>query len=481
MSDTDIPPPAAPSGSPASPGPAADEVAGTRPMPLLERLGLHRRELRAWAMYDWANSGFMTTIVGSVFPIYYAQVAAANLTPTVAAFRYSMATTIGLTLITVLSPILGTIADFAPVKKRFLGIMVAIGASATAAMFFVQHGDWALALSLLMISNIGMMGSLIFYDALLPHIARGDELNRVSTAGYAIGFLGGGLLLALNLAWIQQPGWFGIPDAGMGVRISLLSVAVWWVVFSIPLFRGVREPALAAAREVPLRRAVGAAFVELRHTFGEMQHFKQAFLMLLAFLIYNDGIQTIIRMASLYAAQLGIGSTHLIIAFLMVQFLGIPCTFLYGRLADRIGAKPAIYITLVMYTMIAALGFFMTTALHFYLLAALVATVQGGSQALSRSLFASMIPEHRSSEFFGFFSVFDKFAGIFGPLLFALAIAITGSSQAAILSVVLFFVVGGLILTRVDVREGRRVAREDERLLLEQAAAAAATASLQRG
>jgi UMF1 family MFS transporter len=446
----------------------------TGKLPFLERLGLHRRELRAWAMYDWANSAFMTTIVGSVFPIYYAQVAAATLDPATAAFRFSIATTIALAFVTVLSPILGTIADFVPMKKKFLAASVAIGAGGTAAMFFIQRGDWALALALLALGNIGAMASLIFYDSLLPHIARGDELDRVSTAGYAIGFLGGGLLLAINLAWIQSPGTFGLPDTGAGVRLSFLSVAIWWVVFSIPLFRQVPEPPVRLAQAMPLGRAIGASFVELGHTFKELQRFKQAFLMLLAFLIYNDGIQTIIRMASLYATQLGIGSTHLILAFLLVQFLGIPFTFLYGMLAGRIGAKPSIFLTLVTYAAIATLGYFMTTATHFYLLATLVATVQGGSQALSRSLFASMIPRFKSSEFFGFFSVFEKFAGIFGPLLFAASIAMFGSSQAAILSVIAFFVIGGVILVFVNVDEGRKIARQVE---AEHAAAVAAAAA----
>jgi UMF1 family MFS transporter len=446
----------------------------TRKLPFLERLGLHRRELRAWAMYDWANSAFMTTIIGSVFPIYYAQVAAATLDPATAAFRFSMATTLALGFVTILSPVLGTIADFAPVKKKFLGASVAIGAGGTGAMYWIGHGDWALALTLFALGNIGAMASLIFYDSLLPHLAHGDELDRVSTAGYAIGFLGGGLLLAINLAWIMSPGTFGLSDTSAGVRLSLLSVAIWWVVFSIPLFRDVPEPPVRLAQSMPLSRAIGASFVELGHTFRELKRFQHAFLMLLAFLIYNDGIQTIIRMASIYATQLGIGSTHLIAAFLMVQFLGIPFTFLYGMLADRIGAKPSIFVTLVIYAVIATLGYFMKTATHFYMLAALVAIVQGGSQALSRSLFASMIPRFKSSEFFGFFSVFEKFAGLFGPLLFGLSITIFGSSQAAILSVIAFFVVGGAILVFVNVDEGRRIARQVE---AENAAAVAAAAA----
>jgi UMF1 family MFS transporter len=444
-------------------------------MPFLERLGLHRPELRAWAMYDWANSAFITTVVAAVFPIYYAQVAAAPLSPDEGAFWFSAATTVALAMIAVLSPVLGAMADYAAVKKRMLAVFLGIGVVATAAMFFIYRGDWVLALALFMLGNIGVYGTFTFYDSLLPHIARGDELDRVSTAGYAVGYLGGGLLLAINLAWIQKPAWFGIPDTGTAVRLSFLSVAVWWLLFSIPLFRRVPEPPLADTATRPsLGEAVGAAFLRLRLTFRELRRFKHAFLMLLAFLIYNDGIGTIIRMATLYATQIGIASGDLILALLIVQFVGVPCAFAFGSLAARVGAKRAIFLSLIVYTVITVLGFFMSSAWHFYVLAILVGTVQGGSQALSRSVFASMIPKDKSSEFFGFFSVSDKFAGILGPLLFAIAIKFFGSIRSAILSVILFFVVGAWLLTKVNVEEGERIARlaEAERLATEHEAGA---------
>jgi len=444
-------------------------------MPFLERLGLHRPELRAWAMYDWANSAFITTVVAAVFPIYYAQVAAAPLSPDDGAFWFSAATTVALAMIAVLSPVLGAMADYAAVKKRMLAVFLGIGVVATAAMFFIYRGDWVLALALFMLGNIGVYGTFTFYDSLLPHIARGDELDRVSTAGYAVGYLGGGLLLAINLAWIQKPAWFGIPDTGTAVRLSFLSVAVWWLLFSIPLFRRVPEPPLADTATRPsLGEAVGAAFLRLRLTFRELRRFKHAFLMLLAFLIYNDGIGTIIRMATLYATQIGIASGDLILALLIVQFVGVPCAFAFGSLAARVGAKRAIFLSLIVYTVITVLGFFMSSAWHFYVLAILVGTVQGGSQALSRSVFASMIPKDKSSEFFGFFSVSDKFAGILGPLLFAIAIKFFGSIRSAILSVILFFVVGAWLLTKVNVEEGERIARlaEAERLATEHEAGA---------
>jgi UMF1 family MFS transporter len=355
-----------------------------------------------------------------------------------------------------------------------------LGAAATTGLFFVQRGELELASALFILTLIGASGSFVFYESLLPHIATTEEMDRVSSAGYALGYLGGGLLLALNLAWIQKPEWFGLPagpdlsasDATLPTRLAFVSVAVWWVLFSIPLFRGVPEP--AARIEPDERRGenpVRVAFSRLAETFHELRGYRQAFLMLLAFLIYNDGIQTIIKMATAYGTEIGIGQSALIGAILLVQFVGIPCSFLFGMLADRIGAKQAIFLGLLAYTGISILGYFMTSATHFYILAGLVGMVQGGTQALSRSLFASMIPQHKSGEFFGFFSIFEKFAGIFGPLIFAGTIAATGSSRNAILSVIGFFAVGALILRVVNIEEGRRAAR---------AADAAATAAPDR-
>jgi len=423
------------------------------------RLGLGRPELRAWALYDWANSAFVTTIVASVFPIYYSSVAAADLPPDVAAFRFSIATTIALAVSAAIAPVLGAIADARAAKKTLLGVFMLLGVVATAAMTGIGRGDWALALGLFVVGNIAVTGSFAFYDSLLPHIAHDDELDRVSTAGFAIGYLGGGLLLALNLAWILEPGWFGLPDAGVATRVAFASVAVWWFVFSLPLFRTVPEPVVPRAHAISLRRATTEAFTQLAETFRNLRRYKQAFLMLVAFLIYNDGIGTIIRMASLYGAQIGIAQEHLIAALLLVQFVGVPCSFLFGRLAGLLGTKQAIFLALGVYTGISVLGYYMTTATHFYLLALLVGTVQGGSQALSRSLFASMIPRDRSSQFFGFFGVSERAAGILGPLTFAAAVALTGSSRAAILSVIAFFVVGAALLALVDVDEGKRNAR----------------------
>jgi UMF1 family MFS transporter len=428
-------------------------------MNFLARIGLHRPELRAWAMYDWANSAFWTTVIVAVFPPFFSEYAAAGLRPAEATGRFAWATTIAVTIIAVLGPILGALADYRAMKKRMLGVFLSIGVVATLLMVTIDRGEWMYAALLFMVANIAVAASLVFYDSLLPHIARPDEIDRVSTAGFAIGFIGGGVLLLINLAWILSPATFGLPDVVAALKVSLGSVAVWWLVFSIPLFRGVPEPpAVLEHGETGLENPVRVAFRRVGRAFRELRGYRNAFLMLVAFLLYNDGIQTIIRMAAIYGAEVGIDRNAQIAAFVLVQFVGVPSSFLFGIVAGWIGPKVAVFAALVVYTGISILAYFMTTEWQFFALAALVGTVQGGSQALSRSLFARMIPKHKSSEYFGFFSTFEKFAGIAGPAIFAASVTMFGSSRAAVLSVILFFIAGALVLTRVDVAEGEREA-----------------------
>ncbi len=422
-------------------------------------------------MYDWANSAMIVVVVTAVFPIFFASYAGEGLTATQVQFRFSATTTIALAIIAVLSPILGAIADHAPIKKRLLGLFLTVGVTAIALMFFIPQGGWLVALVLFLLANVGANGSFVFYDALLPHVAGRDEIDRVSTAGYALGYIGGGLLLLIALLLILYPGVVGLPSgenlsppaASLPARLAFVATAVWWLGFAIPLFRRVPEPVPRMLSEAErAESAFRAAFGRLGVTLRELRKYRNAFLLLLAFLIYNDGIGTIIRMATLYGESIGIDRTMMIGAVVLVQFVGIPFAFLFGQIAGRIGTKPAIFIGLAAYVGITFVGYFMTTATHFLILAALVGMVQGGTQALSRSLFGSMIPRHASGEFFGLFAVFEKFAGIFGPGIFALMIALTGSARSAILSVVAFFVVGAALLTLVNVEEGRRIAREAE-------------------
>ena len=418
---------------------------------LLARVGLDRPELRAWAMYDWANSAFQTTVITAVFPRFFSDYAAAGLTPVQATARFAWLSTIGAIVIALLGPPLGAFADARAAKKKMLAVSIAFGVTATFLMVFIDRGDWLYAGGVFLLGNVAITASFVFYDSLLPHIARHEEMDRVSTAGYALGYIGGGILLVINLVWILMPARFGLPSSVAAIKLTFASVAVWWLIFSIPLFRRVPEPrAVLTASARPIRDTFGTVW----RTFGELRGYRQAFLMLIAFLLYNDGIQTMIKMSSIYGAEAGIDANAQIAAYIVVQFVGIPFSFIFGALAGRIGAKPSLFIALVVYTGISVLGYFMTTTWHFFALAFLVGMVQGGSQALSRSLFARMIPKEKSSEYFGFFSVFEKFAGIAGPALFAASVTMFGSSRAAVLSVILFFVLGAIVLTRVDVAAG---------------------------
>ena len=653
---------------------------------------VYKRRIWAWTMYDWANSAFATTILAAVLPIYYSQVAGANLPSAAVATAYwSAGLSISLLIAAIISPILGTVSDIMRGKKRFLAIFAGIGIVGTALLVFVQTGDWVLASILGIIGRIGFNGANVFYDALLPHVAREEDRDRVSARGYAMGYLGGGVLLAINVYMIQAfPGTWG-------ARLSFLSVAIWWAVFSIPLFLSIPEPPAATAPLKAGESVLRMSFKRLAETLKDIRQYKELFKYLIAFLIYVDGIGTIIGVAAIYGAELGFGSLELILALLLVQFVGIPYSLIFGSLPGRderrrpfflafvlfnlvalplvgigsarllpsaitgtppprfqetataagqglllasnsrilytgdwetvtvpaeqlggnadvdyfiatqpgasysvtfngqqvtigystgpdhgiwaveidgsplvdagtgapltidayhptsryglvetfqaaspgehtltvrntvekhpdsqgnaitladieilpplrasnlgaiiglvaglqlvglllalllgkalfsglaktIDTKRSILLALVIYTMIAIWGYFLDSVIEFWFLAWMVAVVQGGSQALSRSLFCAMSPASKSGEFFGLFGVMEKFAGILGPLIFAFAAATFSSSRPAVLSVVTFFIIGGFLLSRVDVNEGWRVAQAEDAALLERGA-----------
>jgi UMF1 family MFS transporter len=644
----------------------------------------YRRLVNAWCMYDWANSAFATTILGAVLPIYYSQVAGSSLSSEAVATAYwSVGLSVSLFVVAILSPILGTVSDVMRGKKRFLTLFAGIGIVGTGLLVLVSTGDWLLASILFVLGRIGFTGANVFYDALLPHVAGEDDRDRVSARGYAMGYLGGGLLLAINIIMIQLlPGTWG-------PRLSFLSVAVWWAVFSIPVLTRVPEPPAAAVKLGPDENVIRVSFRRLRETFRDIRRYRELFKYLIAFLIYTDGIGTIIGVAAIYGAELGFGSVELILALLLVQFVGIPFSLIFGRLpshtdarrpfylafivfnlvalpvvgvtgarllpgeisgallpayedtvtavgeglyladdqallytgtwetelisagelradedvlyavtqepgasysvafngqkiemtystgpdrgiwavaldgepildedtgdpllvdgynstvrygvrrtfeapepgehtlglvntgdgqedsegtvmtlaqvevlaparvsqlpliiglivaleglglgfafllgrplfsglAESLDTRRSIILALVVYTVIAIWGFFLDSVIEFWFLAWMVAIVQGGSQALSRSLYASMSPAAKSGEFFGLYGVMEKFSAIIGPALFAAAAVAFDSSRPAVLSLIVFFLAGILLLTRVNVDEGRRVAREED-------------------
>jgi MFS-type transporter involved in bile tolerance (Atg22 family) len=680
------------------------ELSAATPGPIAE--GEYRRRVNAWCMYDWANSAFATTILAVVLPIYYSQVAGATLPSAAVATSYwSIGLSVSLFIVAILSPILGTISDVMRGKKRFLSVFATIGIIGTGLLVLVDTGDWLLASLLFVVGRIGFTASVIFSDALLPHVAREGDQDRVSTRGYALGYLGGGLLLAINVVMIQfLPG-------NWGARLSFLSVAIWWAIFSIPVLTRVPEPPAATATQAPGENVVTVSFRCLWETIQDIRRYRELFKYLVAFLIYNDGIGTIIGVAAIYGAELGFGDIELILAILLVQFVGIPFSLIFGRLpqspgesspgqdrrdrapgdkaadrrplflafilfnlvvlplvgivgartlaaettgaplpayedtatavgegtylvddaalnfagtwqtetvaADKIGAdedavyqlaqepgarydftyngqeveitystgpdrgiwmveidgqpyidedtddpleldaynktvrysvretftadepgehtlsvinsgekdekstgtlislaeievlppirqnnlpmilglivvfevigavfawllgrqlfsglaelmdtRRSIILALVVYAIIAIWGFFLDSTIEFWLLAWMVAMVQGGSQALSRSLYASMSPAAKSGEFFGLYGVMEKFSAIMGPLLFAAAATLFDSSRPAVLSLIVLFFLGIFLLRRVNIEEGRRVAREEDAAVL---------------
>ena len=430
---------------------------------LMSRVGLVTPEQRAWAWYDWANSVYFTTVITAVFPSFYATYAAAGLEPAQATARFGMITTVSVLVVAIISPVLGALADYSGIKKKLLALFMSLGILACASMVFITEGNIVLASLLFFLGNIGVSGSLVFYDSLLPHVARAEETDRVSAAGYAMGYVSGGLMLLINLAWILQPQAFGFSSSVSAIRASFVAVAVWWAVFSLPLFRKVPEPPSSHEPVVAGVSRIGGiavAFKRLGRTFSEIRKYRHAFLMFIAMLLYQDGIQTIIRMAGVYGAEVGIDQNAQIAAFVMVQFVGIPFAFLFGALGSRIGTKTCLFIAIGVYSLATILAFFMTSAVHFFVLAFMIGTVQGGAQALSRALFSRLIPRDRSSEFFGFFAVAERFATVFGPAIFTISVMLTGRSQTAILAILGLFVAGAAVLSLVDEEEGMKAAAQ---------------------
>ncbi len=413
-------------------------------------------------MYDWANSAFATTIMAAMFPPFYRSlVVNAGLTQSTATAYWGYTTALALLLIAVIAPLLGAISDYSGNRKKNLAFFIGIGVAATASFTFIQNTTWVLASILYIIANIGFAGAEVFYESLLPYVAQRGDIDQVSSKGYALGYVGGGVLLLINVLWFIYPDWFLMPDSQFAVYASFLSVAVWWAIFSVPLFRHVPEPP-PGRTSVDIMNPVVQGLKRVKSTIREIALYKQVLIFLIAYWIYNDGIGTIIKMATAYGDEIGIEMQHLILALIITQFIGIPFAFLFGALAKKIGAKKSILLALFVYVLISIGGFFMQTALHFYLLAFMVGTVQGGSQALSRSLYGVLIPRHKSAEFYGFYSTSSKFAGIFGPLIFGVVSQLTGESRLSILSLIIFFVVGGALLMLVDVKKGARIAGKTE-------------------
>lgn len=419
-----------------------------------------RRAVRAWCLYDWASSAFATSVVAAILPVYFATIAGRTMPAHQATAWWGYASAAAMLVAAFTAPLIGAMADRASRRKAPLVACVVAGSVATAALAFTPAGEWRPLLAAFAVAFVAFACGNVLYDALLPAVAPAGQMHRVSARGFAYGYLGGGLLLALQLAWILMPQRFGLADADQATRLAFVSVAVWWLGFSIPLFRAVPEseapPAPKAAPFAPL--------TQVFRTMTRLPRHRDLFLFLAAFWLYSDGIGTIVKMATVYGAEVGIGRTDLIGALLMVQLLAAPASLAFGRLARPLGPQRAVVLGLAGYAGIAVLGFFMTTRLHFWALAALVALFQGGTQALSRSMFASLVPAAQRGEMFGFYSVSEKMAGIIGPLAFGAVAQLSGAGRWATLTLLPWFILGAWLLTRVDLERGAAHARRTERI-----------------
>jgi UMF1 family MFS transporter len=423
-----------------------------------------RRARWAWALYDVGNSAFYLTIVAAVFPVFYQSlyvkkhaVPGADEAKLVTQGGSALAftATVAMVVVAVLGPVLGAVADRTAVKKKLLAGFAALGAASCLAMLAIGEADVGLASVLYALGTIGVAGSIVFYDALLPSVAREEELDRVSTLGFAAGYLGSVVLFVAQTVLLSKPELLGLRDAAQAARWSFASVGIWWTLFTIPILRLVPEPPVGKTEGSVLL----AGFRQLGSTLRKLPRHRVLLLFLLAYWVYSDGIGTIIKLAAPFGNSLGVKTPDLMKALVLTQLVGVPCALAFGRIARRTGAKAAILAGLLAYAAICVSAAFMTKTWHFTAMAVSVGFVQGGTQALSRSLFATLVPRGQTTEFFGFFSTMEKFAGILGPLVLALLWKDGGDPRRGILAIAAFFVAGAAILWRVDVEAGRKAAQ----------------------
>lgn len=502
----------------------------------------YSRRILAWSFYDWANHAYITTTASTFFPPFFIAIAAPAfliaskasgdvtaqaLARDTASNVYALTVSIALFAAAILAPIIGTIADITGRRKRYLLVATGVGGVLASLMFFLTTGLWQLALVLYFLTQIAMNIALGLSSSLLPHVARADDLNRVSSQGYAMGYIGGGILLALNTALYLFSDKLGI-DSGMAVRIAFATVGLWWIGFSIPLALRVPEPPATPLAHSTTGSAIRDSFIRLGHTIRDIQQYRELFKMLVAFWFYMEGIGAIILLATAYGAALGLDTSVLISTLLLTQFVAFPYALIYGRIpnktnerrsvyvsmllwtgvtlpliglyanvtdslsipmtfvliaidqiagvlfsifigrrllqpfTDRLTAKRAVIMGLLIYTIIPLWGFVLHTQAEFFLIGWMVGTVQGGTQALSRAIFSSLSPRAKSGEFFGLYGLSEKFAGILGPLLYGIVGQITGSPRASVVSISVFFVIGIYMLWQVNEVKGAELASAEE-------------------
>jgi UMF1 family MFS transporter len=415
------------------------------------------RAQRAWCLYDWANSAFATSVVAAILPVYFARTAAKSMPASDATALWGYASAAALAVTALLSPLVGALADQSRRRKPLLLACVLLGTAGTLGLALTPGGAWHALLISFAVAFIAFATGNVLYDSLLPGVAGPTDMHRVSARGFAWGYIGGGVLLAVNLAMVTMPARFALPDAATATRAAFATVAAWWLAFSLPLFRDVPEPE-AERTGVPARELPGAVLRQLGGTVRSLGRQPDLLRFLVAFWLYSDGIGTIIKMATIYGVEVGLGDKDLMGALLMVQIVAAPASIAFGRLARPLGARGTVMLGIAGYVGISVFAYFLRSPWQFWTLAALVALFQGGTQALSRSMFASLVPREKTSEMFGFYSVSEKLAGVVGPILFGAVTQLTHGGRLATLTLLPLFLGGAWMLSTVDLERGRRAA-----------------------
>jgi len=423
-------------------------------------LELDRKKIISWSLYDWANSAFATSVMAGFFPVFFKNYWSSGTNPTTSTFHLGIANALACVAIAAIAPLLGAIADKAGAKKKFLLFFVLLGVVMTGSLCFISLGSWRLAAGIYIFAIIGFSGGNIFYDSLIVDVSPEEKFDFVSALGYSLGYLGGGLLFALNVVMVIFPQAFGFNNHYEAIRIAFLLVAVWWAVFSIPIFIFVKEH--KAPNKLETINVVFSGFRQFYVTFREIRKLKVVFLFLLGYWLYIDGVDTIILMAVDYGMSIGLSSTSLILALLIAQFVGFPAALVFGKVGEKLGAKTGIVIGLGVYVAVTFWGSFMRREVEFYILAVIIGLVQGGVQSLSRSFYAKIVPKNKAAEFFGFYNMLGKFAAVMGPIFIGWVSLLTGNPRYSILSLLLLFIPGAIILSCVDEKAGKQKARELE-------------------
>lgn len=410
------------------------------------------KQIYAWAFYDWANSAFATVIMAGFFPLFFRDYWSAGEQSQAITFRLGLANSVASLLIVISAPVLGAIADRGSVHKRFLFVFASLGVGMTAGMFWIAQGQWELAVVVYVFATIGFMGGNIFYDALIVSVAPRSRYDAVSALGFGLGYLGGGLLFSLCVLMSLYPDFFGFKHTTQAVRLSFLMVAIWWALFSVPIFVTVTGPVSTRRHRAGI---VMGGLHQLRNTFRHIRQLRTVGLFLLAYWLYIDGVDTIVRMAIDYGRALGFGREELIVALLITQFVGFPAAIIFGHLGEWLGTKAGIFIALGVYIIATLWGSLMAAPWEFYGLAVTIGLVQGGIQSLSRAYYARLIPVDKTAEFFGFYNMLGKFAAVLGPIMVGWVGILSGNPRIGILSILVLFILGGITLSCVDTSQTR--------------------------